>query len=164
MKGRKRHLLVDTEGLVLKVKITGADVHDQPGLRQLLSPASSLQASYPRMSKLWLDQGYQGEPVRDWVKCELGWDVELTSGLSARTWSRINDEVAVRVRGFAIQARRWVVERTFGWLNRFRLLSKEYTVRIANAEADIYIAMLRIMSRRLARLRLAGTPNLVPAD
>ena len=104
------------------------------------------------------------DPIRRWVKDELDWEVEVTSGLSARTWPKVNDDIAIRVRVFEIQARRWVVERTFGWLNRFRLLSKEYTIRIANAEADIYIIMLRIMSRRLARLRLTGTPNPVPDD
>lgn len=100
------------------------------------------------MKKLWLDRAYQGAPVRDWVEEHLGWEVELASGLSARTWSHLNDEVSVHARGFATKARRWVVERTFAWFNRFRLLSKEFVPKIENAEANIYIAMFRIMARK----------------
>jgi putative transposase len=75
VKGRKRHLLVDTEGLVLKAKVDVANVVDQEGIKPLLEHAKEL---FPRLSHLWLDAGYRGEDKgKDWVEKALGWSVEL---------------------------------------------------------------------------------------
>ena len=113
-----------------------------------------MKQKYPRMKRLWLDQGYHGAPLKKWVWEQLGWQVERTSGLSARTWSREDDDIKARKRGCKIQPRRWVVERTYAWLGRYRLLSKEYEATLESAEADIYIAMSRLMLRRIAKNEL----------
>jgi putative transposase len=131
--GRKRHILVDTQGLLVAAVVHPADEQDRDGGRLALERATGRA---PRASKLWPDAGYRGEFVR-WAERETGWDVEIVA----------RREGAV---GFEVQPRRWVVERTFGWLGRNRRLSKDYEELPESEEAILYLAMTRLLLRRLA--------------
>ena len=139
VKGRKRHLLVDTEGLVLKAKVHVANVVDQEGIKPLLDGAKEL---FPRLSHLWLDAGYRGEERgKGWVEKVLGWSVDLVERprkaapeevlkLWAEEWAKEGEEVdwqkLMPPRGFQVLPRRWVVERTFSWIDHNRRMSKDY--------------------------------------
>ena len=166
VKGRKRHLLVDTEGLVLKAKVHVANVVDQEGIKRLLDGAKEL---FPRLSHLWLDAGYRGqEKGRGWVEKALGWSVELVE----RPRKPAPEEVLMRwaeelakegkivdwqkvlpPRAFQVLPRRWVVERTFAWLCHNRRMSKDYERLCSTGEAFVYAAMTRLMVRRLTHAR-----------
>ena len=132
--GRKRHLLVDTLGLVLMVVVHAANIQDRDGARLLLEKA---RGRFPRLRLIWADGGYTGKLV-DWVKTLCLWVLEIVK--------RSND-----VKGFQVLPHRWVVERTFGWLGRYRRLSKDYEGLPESSEAMIYIAMIHLMVRRLGR-------------
>jgi putative transposase len=162
VRGRKRHLLVDTEGLVLKAKVHSAKVPDQDGIKLLLKAAHQ---RLPRLSQLWVDAGYQGRD-KEWVEQELGLSVavvhrtpkptpEKIARIWAEEWAKEGREIdwqrLLPRRGFEILPRRWVVERTFSWLSQNRRMSKDYERLCATSEAFIYAAMARLMVRRLAR-------------
>jgi putative transposase len=161
VRGRKRHLLVDTEGLVLKAKVHSAKVPDQDGIKLLLK---ATRERLPRLSHLWVDAGYQGRG-KEWVEQELGLSVEVvhrtpkpTSEKVARIWAQewakegqeIDWQKLLPRRGFELLPRRWVVERTFSWLSQNRRMSKDYERLCATSEAFVYAAMTRLMVRRLA--------------
>lgn len=135
MKGRKRHLLVDTLGLVLKVLVTEADVTDRDGGRWLLT---SLNGRFPRLSKVWVDGNYSGMDYHQDIKEQTGIDLEVVERKPGQV-------------GFKLLPHRWVVERTFGWWGNYRRLSKDYEYWVYNADAMIYAAMVHLMTRRLAR-------------
>ena len=143
--GRKRHILVDTNGLVLAARVHGADLPDRDGGRHLL--AKSLGGELPRLELVWADGAYSGE-FRRWVEEELGWRVEVPYHRDRQLWRYGLEE---KPRGFRVLPRRWVVERTFAWLSQVRRLSKDYERLPEVAEAMIYGAMSRLMLRRLAR-------------
>ena len=160
LSGRKRHLLVDTQGLVLRVKVHTAALQDRAAVPLLLAGASE---QFPRLSHVWVDQGYTGSG-KEWIEHELGWTVEvvqhppkprgewvpLGTGSDPRPfeWRRLPPERT----GFrGVLPRRWVVERTFSWLGHSRRLSKDYERLCETGQALIYAAMTRIMARRLAR-------------
>jgi putative transposase len=163
VRGRKRHLLVDTEGLVLKAKVHSAKVPDQDGLRLLLESARS---GLSRLSHLWLDAGYEGRGKR-WAEGSLGLSVEVVrkpprpvpAEVVAKVWAQEWAKEGVKVdwekllppRGYVALPRRWVVERTFSWLGQNRRMSKDYERLAETGEAFIYVAMSRLMVRRLAR-------------
>jgi putative transposase len=162
VRGRKRHLLVDTEGLVLKAKVHSAKVPDQDGLKLLLESA---RAELSRLKYLWLDAGYEGRGKR-WAEEALDLSVEVvrrplkpTPEKVAKTWAeewakegkKIAWQRLMPPRGFQVLPRRWVVERTFSWLSQNRRMSKDYERLCATGEAFIYAAMSRLMVRRLAR-------------
>ena len=162
VKGRKRHLLVDTEGLLLKVKVHSAKVPDQDGLRLLLQSA---RAALSRLKHLWLDAGYEGKGKR-WAEEVLGLSVEVVrkppkpipekvAQIWAQEWAKEGKKVdwqrLMAPRGYVALPRRWVVERTFSWLGQNRRMSKDYERLCASAEAFVYAAMIRLMARRLAR-------------
>ena len=167
VKGRKRHLLVDTQGLVLEVRVHSANVTDRDGIKLLLEPPS--YDRLPRLSHLWLDAGYTGREDRGagWVEKVLGWTAEIVRHSPkpapeevmmrwAREWAK--EGVAIDVRKFMPEKgprpflpKRWVVERTFAWLSQNRRMSKDYERLPESAEAFIYAAMSRLMARRLAR-------------
>jgi putative transposase len=162
VEGRKRHLLVDTEGLVLKVNVHSAHVPDQDGLRVLLESA---QARISRLKHLWVDAGYQGRGRR-WAEEVLGLGVEVVRKPPkplpekvARTWAEewakegkeVDWQVLMPPRGFQVLPRRWVVERTFAWISHNRRMSKDYERLSVTGEAFVYAAMTRLMVRRLAR-------------
>jgi putative transposase len=162
IRGRKRHLLVDTEGLVLKAKVHSAKVPDQDGLRLLLG---SVRSGLSGLKHLWLDAGYEGRGRR-WAEEAMGLSVEIVRKppkpipeKAARIWAeewakegrKIDWQGLMPPRGYVAQPRRWVVERTFSWLGQNRRMSKDYERLCASAEAFIYVAMIRLMARRLAR-------------
>jgi putative transposase len=136
IKGRKRHVLTDTLGLILCVVVTAASSGDREGLKQLLN--RWFIKGVRRIRKLWVDAGYSGEALHDWVR-------------ALKSTHKIDLEVTDHQgKGFQVVAKRWVVERTFGWLLSFRRHSKDYEVLPRNSEAMIQIAMIGILIRRLA--------------
>jgi len=133
IKGRKRHVLVDVMGLVLAVGISSADVQDRDGAPPVLQEAS---ANFPTLEKVWVDSAYAGQLVtqmREATGLEL--DVVKRPDIS---------------RGFIPVSWRWIGERTFGWFNRWRRLSKDYERYEDTAEAMIYVGMTGLMVRRLS--------------
>jgi len=166
VKGRKRHLLVDTQGLVLEVRVHSAKVMDRDGIKLLLDPSS--WDRLPRLSHLWLDAGYNGQDKgADWVQKVLGWTAEIVRHPQKpvpdevmSTWVRELTKEGVQIAREKLQAPkdpraflpiRWIVERTFSWLGQNRRLSKDYERLPESGEAFIYVAMSRLMVRRLAR-------------
>jgi putative transposase len=162
VRGRKRHLLVDTEGLVLEAKVHSAKVPDQDGLKLLLERARD---RLPRLSRLWVDAGYRGRG-KEWAERALGLSVEVVHRSPkptpekvlfawAREWHKEGRSVdldrLLPRRGFEVLPRRWVVERTFAWICHNRRMSKDYERLCATGEAFVYAAMVRLMVRRLAR-------------
>lgn len=150
VKGRKRHLLVDTQGLVLKAKVHSAALQDREGAKRLLLP---LKNWLSRMKVIWVDNGYRGDPFRKWVADRLHWRVEVVGDFKLGVWMPKDAPLPLRKQGFQVLPRRWVVERTFAWLVRYRRLAQEYEYLTESSEAWIYIAMSHIMLRRLARIR-----------
>lgn len=134
--GRKRHLLVDVMGLVLVVLVHKASIAERAGAKMLLQRA--LLKGFDRLVLIWADGGYDGQPMVQWVAQVCGWVFEVIKRSD-------------KGQGFVLLPRRWVVERTFAWLGRFRRLSKDYEVLTETSEAMIYAAMVCLMLRRLAR-------------
>jgi putative transposase len=135
LNGRKRHVLVDTLGLVLLVLVTAANVQDRDGARSMLT---ILCSKFRRLRVIWADSAYSGE-LTSWVK-----------GL--RKWGKLRLEIVRRTRGqrgFAVAPWRWIVERTFAWLGRYRRLKSDYERSPQTTEAIIHIAMIRLMLHRL---------------
>ena len=165
VKGRKRHLLVDTQGLVLKAKVHSANIQDREGIKTLLDPRQALLLEH--LSHLWMDAGYTGEGRgADWVQKALGWTAEIVQHPPklapedvmrrwVREWAKdgvtIDPEKLLWPRRFGDLPRRWVIERTFSWLSQNRRMSKDYERLAATSEAFVYVAMSRLMVRRLAR-------------
>ena len=132
--GIKRHLLVDTLGLVLAVVVLTANIQDRDGARTLLE---KVKGKLPRLKKIWADGGYAGTLV-DWVKSVCGWVLEVVKRRDT-------------AQGFEVLPHRWIVERTLGWLNRSRRLSKNYERLSTSSEAMVYLARLPLMTKRLAK-------------
>ncbi len=131
-----------------------ANIQDARGGKLLLAP---LKGSFPRLKLIWADSGYKKEGFVEWVQTTLDWEVEIVehpwSGLRG-VWTpkgAVIDWDKIRPKGFHVLKRRWVVERTFAWLSTWRRLSKDYEVLPSSEEAWIYLAMIRIMLRRLAQ-------------
>lgn len=143
--GRKRHLLVDTGGLVLGVRVHAANLHDRDGAQEILT--DELKDDLPRLQLIWADGAYTGG-FREWAEEERGWRVEVPYHRDRQLWRYGLEE---KPRGFRVLPRRWVVERTFAWLGQARRLSKDYERLPETGVAMIYAAMSRIMLRRLAR-------------
>jgi putative transposase len=135
VKGRKRHLLVDILGLPLAIYVTPANVHDTVGARKLLG---GLTFFVPRLQKIWADAAYRVKELVDWCKVEGGWDLDVVERMPG-------------VRGFAVVPKRWIVERTFGWLSRYRRMSKDYERTVQTSETRIAVAMIRLVLARLGR-------------
>jgi putative transposase len=133
VKGRKRHILVDTLGLLIAVVVTSAGVQDYHGAKPLLDRA---KGRCPRLKVIWADGIYEKEWLIEWVRVECGWELRVTKRSD-------------KAKGFEVLPKRWVVERTFGWLGRYRRLSKDYEVLTETSEAMIRMAMIHIMVRRL---------------
>jgi putative transposase len=136
VKGRKRHLLVDTLGLLLSVYVSPADVQDRGGAQGLLA---GLKPLLPQLKKIWADGAYTGEKLAGWCQEQGGWELEIVERRSAD------------IEGFVVLPRRWIVERTLGWLMRNRRLSKVYERLVQTSETFIEVAMIRQILRRLAR-------------
>ena len=155
--GRKRHILTDTQGFILKVKVHSAGVMDRDGVALLLPP-DKIKRQFPRLSHVWLDGGYKGEGKgKEWIESNLGWRAEVVQhppkvrGMWARPEQVINWEKPLPPSGFRVLPRRWVVERTFSWCGQSRRLSKDYVRLCETSEAMVYAAMTCLIVRRLAR-------------
>ena len=134
VKGRKRHLLVDTCGLLLPVAVTAASVSDQAGARQVFK---RMRGICKKLRKVWVDGTYRGAGWTQFVKERYGIILEAVTHRE-------------KVKGFAVLPHRWVVERTFAWLNLSRRLSKDYERLSESSEAFEHLAMIRLMLKRLA--------------
>jgi putative transposase len=162
VRGRKRHILVDTEGLVVEARVHSAKVPDQDGIRRLLEPARS---RLPRLSYLWVDAGYRGRG-KEWAEHSLGLEVEFVNRspkpppekvlrIWAREWSKEGHDMDLSKLparpSFEKLPRRWVAERTFAWISHNRRMAKDYERLCSTGEALVHAAMTRLMVRRLAR-------------
>lgn len=156
---------MDTQGLVLKVKATGAHVPERTGAQQLLEP---LVGQFPRLQVVWADQGYSGE-LETWLPEHFGWRLEIVRRTSQKehheqmwTIARERQRAGATVaqmwaglkygRGIEGLPRRWIVERTFAWLGKCRRLSKDYEFLPQSSEAMIYLRMIRLMLKRLGKM------------
>ncbi|MCC5626961.1 IS5 family transposase [Nostoc sphaeroides] len=137
VKGRKRFLTVDTLGLVLRVLVTAASVDERSGGKQVLKKVKKMGDTVSRLSTIWVDGGYDGNPFMQWVMDFYRWIVQVVLRPHER-------------KGFVLLPKRWVVERTLGWLTGCRRLNKDYELLPQTSETFIYLAMIRIMVRRLA--------------
>lgn len=133
VKGRKRHVLVDTLGLLMAVVVSAASVSDPAGAKLVFR---RLSGTGKKLRRVWVDGTYRGK-LLEWVITHYKFRLQPVL--------RSDD-----MKGFVILPRRWVVERTFAWVTQCRRLSKDYEVLPASSEAMIYIAMTRLMLRRLA--------------
>lgn len=133
VKGHKRHILVDTLGLLLQVVVSAANVSEQAGAKLLLE---KIEGQFPRLQKIFADGGYEGKDFMTTVKedYQLDWEVVKRK----------------QEKGFKVLPWRWIVERTLAWLTRYRRLTIDYEVLPTTSEAFIYAAMVRLMIRRLA--------------
>ena len=139
IKGRKRFILVDTLGLLLAVKVVAASVSEKAGAKLLIEKIwanSLLKELCGQIEIVWVDAGYQGDDLYDWVANLTGWLWEVVKRSDKLT-------------GFVLLPRRWVVERSFAWLSFNRRLSKDYEKLTRNSESALYIAMLPMMLKRL---------------
>jgi len=136
VKGRKRHIVVDTVGHVLTVYVHKANLQDYHGAREVFRRLAA--TGLPRLHKIWADAIYKGDKtLAAWVKQQFGWILEVV-------------ERPPGSKGFHVLPKRWVVERTFAWLGRNRRLSKDYEGCSQTTEAWIYLAMSVLMAKRLA--------------
>ncbi len=133
IKGRKRHVIVDVMGLLLAVMVHSASIQERRGFKLL---SFKIRHLFPKLKVIWVDGGYDGQPLKLWVQRWFNWLVE--------TIQRNQD-----TKGFEVLPKRWVVERTFGWFGRYLRLSKDYEYLPTTSEAMIYIAMINLMLRRL---------------
>jgi putative transposase len=137
IKGRKRHIVVDTLGLILALVVHPADVQDYDGAVLVLGILGRLKQRFHRLKVIFADSAYGRNNLPECVKGAFGWLLQTVLR-------------PAKVKGFVVLPKRWIVERTFGWLGRYRRHSKDYERNPASSEAMIYIAMTHIMLRRLA--------------
>jgi putative transposase len=133
IKGRKRHLLVDTLGNLLEVVVTAANLDDRKGARLLLNKVEQQIAL--RLLKIWADKGYRGD-LQNWLMSEWQISLEIVAAQAGQ-------------KAFAVQPRRWVVERSFAWLGKYRRLSKDYERDTLSSEAFIYLASISTLLKRI---------------
>jgi putative transposase len=147
--GRKRHALVDVEGNLMEVKVTAASDSDLAGGKKLLEP---LKGRFSRMQLVWGDSHYRGTLI-EWVKEQLGWDVEVVQGLGtvpdAQTEPSEPKEKGSKG-GFKVLPRRWVVERSFAWITRWRRLCRDHEGLPESSEAFIKLSASRRMLSHIA--------------
>jgi transposase len=136
IKGRKRHIVTDTDGHLLGAKIQTADVQDRDGAPEVLAAIRSL---YPWLRHVFADGGYAGDKLRDALARLGDWTIEIIKRSDT-------------AKGFVLLPKRWVVERTFAWLNRNRRLAKDVEATIKSATAFLFAASVMLMTRRIARL------------
>ena len=140
IKGRKRHLLVDTLGLLIVVLVHRADIDERQGAKYLLNRLLKRMVDFKRLKVFFADQGYSGQNMKDWVANTFcGWScrLEIVKKIHKKTFKAL--------------PKRWIVERTFGWLNLYRRLSKDYETDTKAAETMIQIAMIQIMLKKLSK-------------
>ena len=144
--GRKRHALVDTQGFALKVVVSAADVQDRDGARLVAQALRVYGPALPRLTKVWADGGYSG-PLADELRDLMGWELEIVKRSDTQPKGT-----------FAVQPRRWIVERTFAWWGGLRRLSRDYEYQVESSEALIYVGMSRLMLRRMTRTNACSSP------
>jgi len=132
--GRKRHIVVDTLGLLIAVAVTAASVDDGLGAQRVLGVVTAV--GFPRLVKLWADNKYHNHALNAWLAANRPYAIAVVSRPEGS-------------KGFVLLAKRWVVERTFAWLGRCRRLSKDYERLTASSEAMIHVSMIHLMARRL---------------
>ena len=135
IKGRKRHIVTDTEGFLLAAQVHPANIQDPHGAVPLLR---SLRHDFPDLAHVFADRVYRGEQLRNAIADCGPWNIEIV-------------ERPPGVKGFQLLPRRWVIERTFAWLGRSRRLAKDFEATLESANAWLLLANLRLLSRRLAR-------------
>ena len=135
IKGRKRHIVTDTVGLLVGVVVHGADVQDRDGAPDVLK---SIAGTYPLRRHIFADGGYAGPKLREALEKIGRWTIQIVKRSDT-------------VQGFEVIPRRWVVERTFAWLGRCRRMAKDWEKPIVSAEAWVLIAHIRRVTRLLAR-------------
>jgi putative transposase len=134
IKGRKRHIVVDTIGCVIQVVVHAANVHDGKAARRVLQ---ELFKDGRKLQKMWADMGYKGKAFAAWVKAQFSGDFEVVNRKAGP--------------GFQVLPRRWVVERTFAWLIRSRRLSKDYERKPASSEGQVYVSSIRLLPRKMSQ-------------
>jgi transposase len=139
--GRGRHLVVDTEGWPLALAVTAASASDKAGARLVTAQLAMLLTT---LRLMWADTGYNGAPLRDWMREKAGITLEIVARTSPHS--------------FQVLKRRWVVERTFGWLMRYRRLARDYERTVEHHEAMVWWATVFIMTKRLTRYE-TGQPQ-----
>jgi putative transposase len=139
--GRKRHILVDTEGNLLTVVVHRADMQERDGAYFVLE---DVEHTFPHVEKIWADQAYTGDLLED-VRQQYGITLEIVKKLADQE-------------GLVVLPRRWVVERTFAWLCRYRRLSKDYEHRVEYSESWVYIASIARMLRTLHPNKMEERP------
>jgi putative transposase len=132
--GRKRHIVVDTLGLLMAVVVHAANIQDREGAMLVLK---LLRDTFPRLERIWADGGYAGQLI-GWVAMTGGWILEIVKRTD-------------KLPKFVVLPKRWIVERTFAWLGRYRRLSKDYELSVESSESMIYISMINLMLHRLAK-------------
>lgn len=135
MKGRKRDIIVDTDGALLALMVSPVNVQDNHGVVPVLR---SLGHAFPKLRHIFADRIYRGPKLLGAIADLRPWTIEIVT----RTQN---------VGTFRAEPRRWVVERTFAWLGRNRRLAKDFEASIASAEAWMFVASIRLLTRRLAR-------------
>lgn len=145
IKGRKRHIVVDTTGYPLVAIAHAADIYDGHAAERVLKVLFSMVKT---LKKIWADGAYQGEEFIQWVKEQFGCIIEVVKKKKGK--------------GFQVLPRRWVVERTFAWLNRYRRLSKDYERKPASSSSHVYVASIRLMLRRIFKERAKETTQELP--
>jgi len=135
IKGRKRHVVTDTLGLMVGLVVNSADIKDRDGALRVLQ---SIRSSFPWLRHVSADGGYAGPKLRSALARIGDWKLQIVK----------RSDIA---KGFELLPRRWVVERTFTWLGRCRRLAKDWEKSIASAQAWIFIAHIRVLTRRIAR-------------
>lgn len=135
IKGRKRHIVTDTEGNLVGLVVHEADIQDRDGAPCVLA---AIRSRYPWLRHIFADGGYAGEKLRTALNRIGEWTIEIIKRSDT-------------AKGFEVLPRRWVVERTFAWLGRCRRLAKDFEATIASAVAWAYVAHIRTLTRRLAR-------------
>ncbi len=138
MKGHKRHLLVDTLGLIWGLVVHSGSVQDRDGAKLVLA---TVTGKLPRLEHIWADGGYAGQLI-EWVQQACGWVLEIVKR-------------GDNIKGFQVLPKRWIVERTLGWFGWYRRLSKDYEQRTDNSQAMILVCMIHRMLRHLKPADLA---------
>ena len=131
--GRKRHIVTDTQGLILSIFIHEANIQDREGAKDVLK---LLKYKYPRLQKILADQGYTGDELANWVKEKCGWDLEVVKKLKGES-------------SFQVLPKRWIVERTFGWVSFQGRLLRDYETLIEVEIGMVHIAMIKIISKKI---------------
>jgi putative transposase len=140
VRGRKRHMVTDTQGFALAVQVHAANIQDNHGAVPLLR---LLRQSFPKLRHIFADRVYRGDQLRNAIAAFGNWTIEIVTR-------------SEKVGTFKPEPKRWVIERTFAWFGRNRRLAKDFERTIASAEAWFLIASVRLLSRRLARVSKCG--------